>query len=71
MNTLSFLYKAIMHSSGTRILVRGGGTSDKILYANVQNMNFSQVLYCNGPAKISVRGDIQQKCTHQTLLKNS
>ena len=42
-----------------------GGTSDKISY-----MNSSQVLYCNGVAKISVRVDIQQKCTHQRLLKN-
>ena len=33
-------------------------------------MNLSQVLYCNGVAKISVGGDIQQKCTHQRLLKN-
>ena len=42
------------------------GTSDKISY-----MISSQVLYCNGVAKISVRRrDIQQKCTHQRLLKN-
>ena len=39
-----------------------GGTSDKISY-----MNSIQFLYCNGIAKISVRGDIQQKCTHQRL----
>ena len=42
-----------------------GGTSDKSSY-----MNSSQVLYCNGVAKISVLGDIQQECTRQTLLKN-
>ena len=42
-----------------------GGTSDKISY-----MVSVQVLYCNGIEKISVRGDIQQKCTHQNLLKN-
>ena len=40
----------------------GGGTSDKISY-----MISSQVLYCNGVAKISVREDIQQKCTYQRL----
>ena len=34
----------------------GGGTSDKI-----SHMNSTQVLYFNGIAKISVRGDIQQK----------
>ena len=49
---------------GARILVRGG-TSDKISY-----MNCSQVLYCNGVAKISVRGgDIQQKCSHQRFFE--
>ena len=70
MNTLSFHTKAIMNISGARILVRGE-TSDKILYANVQNMNSSQVVYCNGVAKISVRAeDIQQKCAHQRLLKH-
>ena len=42
-----------------------GGTSDKISY-----MNSFQVLCCNDVVKISVRGDIQQKCTHQRLLKN-
>ena len=48
-----------VYKGDARILVRGG-TSNKISY-----MNFSQVLYCNGVAKISVRGDIQQKCTYQ------
>ena len=43
--------KLIFFSSGSRILVRGGGTSDKISY-----MNSTQVLYCKGVAKISVRG---------------
>ena len=43
-----------------------GGTLDKISY-----MNSFQVLYYNGVAKISLRGrDIQQKYTHQRLLKN-
>ena len=40
------------------------GTSDKISY-----MIFSQVLFYNGVAKISVRGNIHQKCTHQRLKK--
>ena len=45
----------------------GGGSSDRISY-----MNSSQVLYCNGVAKISVgeRAKIQLKCTHKRLLKN-
>ena len=51
-----------MFRGNARILV--GGESDKISY-----MISSQVLYCNGVAKISVREDIQQKCTHQRLLK--
>ena len=38
------------YRGGARILVRGE-TSEKISY-----MNSSQVLYCNGVAKISVRG---------------
>ena len=44
-----------------------GGTSDKISY-----IKSFQVLYCNGVAKISVRGGggTQQECTHQRLLKN-
>ena len=41
------------------------GTSDKISY-----MNSTKVLYCNGVAKISVQGDIQQKFTHLRVLKN-
>ena len=53
-----------MNRGGARILVRGGGTSDKISY-----MNLNKALYCNGVAKISVRGDIQQKFTHQILFK--
>ena len=43
-----------------------GGTSNKILYSY---MNSTQVLYCNGVVKISVRGNIHQKFTHQRLLK--
>ena len=41
------------------------GTSEKNSY-----MNSSQVLYCNGVAKISVRGDIQHECTRQRHMKN-
>ena len=53
-----------MFRGGARILV--GGTSDEISY-----MISSQVLYCKVVAKSSVqRRDIQQKCTHQRLLKN-
>ena len=53
-----------MFRGNARILVRGGGDIG-------QNFihDFSQVLYCNGVAKISVRKDIQQKCTHQRRLK--
>ena len=42
----------------------GGETSNKISHM--------KVVYCNGVAKISGSGggDIQQKCTHQRLLKN-
>ena len=47
-----------------RFWFKGRGTLDKISY-----MNSSQVLYCNGVAKISVLKDIQRKCTHQRLLK--
>ena len=52
-------------SQGRRQDFGSGGTSDKISY-----MNSSQVLYCNGVAKVSVLGDIQQKCTLQRILKN-
>ena len=52
-------------SQGRRQDFGSGGTSDKSSY-----MNSSQVLYCNGVAKISVLGDIHQECTRQTLLKN-
>ena len=38
------------------------GTSDKISY-----MNSSQVLYCNGVAKISVLGGHSAKSTHQSV----
>ena len=55
-----------MFRGGARIFV--GDTSDKISY---EYMISSQVLYCNGVAKISVRRrDIQQKCTHERLVKN-
>ena len=52
-------------SQGRRQDFGSGGTSDNIRY-----INSSQVLYCNGIAKISVLGDIQQKCTHRKRKKN-
>ena len=52
-----------MFRGETRILVQRGEL-DKISY-----MISSKVLYCNGVTKISVRGDIQQKCIYQRLLK--
>ena len=59
-----YIYIYIYVQGGAKILVRGV-TSDKISY-----MISSQVLYCNGVSKISVRRrDIQQKCTHHRLLK--
>ena len=51
-------------SQGRRQDVGSGGTSDKISF-----MNSCKVLYCSGVAKISALRDIQQKCTHQRLLK--
>ena len=53
-----------MFRGNARILV-WGRTSDKISY-----MISSQVLYCNGIVKISIREDNQQKCTYQRLLKS-
>ena len=55
------LYTTHYLSNFSRILVRRE-TSDKI-----SHMNSTIVLYCNGIAKISVRGDIQQKCIYQRL----
>ena len=53
----------------------GGGTSNKISYMNplksctaMAYMNSSQVLYCNGVAKISVRGDIKQNVLEKYLF---
>ena len=51
-------------SQGRRQDFGSGGTSDKISY-----MNSSQVLYCNGVAKISVLGG-HSACTYQRMLKN-
>ena len=39
-----------INRGGARILVRIGGTLDKISY-----MNLTKALYCNGIAKISIR----------------
>ena len=55
----------IIYLQGQRQNFGGGGASDKISF-----MISSKILYCNGVAKISVREDIQQKCTHQRLLNN-
>ena len=52
-------------SQGRRQDFGSGGTSDKISY-----MNSSQVLYCNGVAKISVLGGHSAKSTHQSILEN-
>ena len=57
-----------MNRDGATILVRVGGTLDKISY---EYINSTKALYCNGVTKISVRkGDIKQKCIHQIPLKN-
>ena len=54
----------LSHKGGARFWFRGG-TSDKISY-----MNSSQVLYCNGVAKISVLGGHSAKMYSSKNFEN-
>ena len=61
----SLFHICLSHSGGAKILVWGGGTSDKISY-----MNSSQVLYCNGVPKIWVLKRHSARMYSSNTLKN-
>ena len=61
-NNVTFIYYAVHRVLIVPVAAPGFWFGEQ--WDNISYLNYTQVLYFNGVAKVSVRRDIKQKCTH-------